>query len=100
MPITLRSGSTDTERMIPDGLRRIVFGLLVWMLGTIVLLSTIGLLTVERFFVASVVGLLAVKELTPPEIVSLRWRTWLNGILAVGILGVGYLTVKRILALM
>lgn len=85
--------------MIPNGLGRIVYGLLAWILGSIALLAGIGLLTVERLFVASLIGFLAVRELTSPQTVSPRWRTRLNWMLGAGLVIFAILMARQILAL-
>lgn len=86
--------------MIPDGLRRFALGWLAWTLGALLLLGAINLLTAERFFIASFLGFLAVRELTPPETATSRWRTPLYLILMAGSIGVAYIVIRQVIALL
>jgi threonine/homoserine/homoserine lactone efflux protein len=73
---------------------------LAWMLGAILLLALLGALTLELFFVVSLIGLLIAVELTASVRVTPRWRRRLRLIIAVGLLGFGLLVVRRILELL
>ena len=46
--------------------RRFVHAQLAWMLATVVVLATLESLTLELFFVLSLIGFLVVVELTAP----------------------------------
>ena len=70
------------------------------MLVTLVLLSGFGLLSLELFFLASLVGLLVLVELTSPVNVAPRWRARLKWILLLGLVGFGYVMIRRILAVL
>lgn len=76
---------------------RFVHAQLAWMLGVILLLALLGSLTVELFFVVSLIGLLIVVELTAPFRVTPRWRRRLWVIIGLGLLGFGVIVVRRIL---
>lgn len=67
------------------------------MIGAILVLGTMGWLTLETFFVISYLGFLVIIELTPPFTVTPQWRRRLLW-LVVGGLGVfGYIVIRRIL---
>lgn len=71
-----------------------------WMLATLVLLVVLNALTLELFFVISLIGLLIVVEFTAPFAVTPRWRARLRWIILLGLIGFGYVIVQRILALL
>jgi len=54
--------------------QRFIHGQLAWMLMVIVLLAVLDALTLELYFVLSLIGLLVVVELTAPFNVTPRWR--------------------------
>lgn len=70
-----------------------------WMLATILLLSLLDHLSLELFFVASLVGLLTTMELTASFNVAPRWRTRLRWVALVGLLGFGLVVVRRMLSI-
>ncbi|EMA58402.1 hypothetical protein [Halorubrum lipolyticum] len=80
--------------------RRFVYGVVAWMLGAIVLLTALGSLTLELFFVVSLIGLLVVVELTAPFNVTPRWRRRLLPVIGVGLAAFGYIVVRRILEIL
>lgn len=70
------------------------------MLGCLVLLAALGSLTLERYFVLSLIGFLVVLELTAPLNVTPRWRSRLRWIVAAGLLTFAAVVVRRILAVL
>jgi hypothetical protein len=70
---------------------------LAWMLGVIFLLALLGSLTIELFFVVSLIGLLIVVELTAPFRITPQWRKRLWVIIGLGLLGFGVIVIRRIL---
>ena len=70
---------------------------LAWMLGVILLLALLGSLTVELFFVVSLIGLLIIVELTAPFRITPRWRKRLWIVIGLGLLGFSVIVVRRIL---
>lgn len=80
--------------------QRFVYGVVAWMLAAIVLLSVLGSLSLELFFVVSLIGLLVVVELTAPFNVTPRWRRRLLPVIAVGLAGFGYIVIRRILEIL
>lgn len=79
---------------------RFVHGQVAWMLGVIVLLSALGSLELELFFVLSLIGLLVVVELTAPFNVTPRWRRRLIPIILLGLLGFAGIVIRRILEIL
>ena len=70
------------------------------MLASIVVLATIGSLSLELFFVLSLIGFLVVVELTSPVAVTPEWRRRLPWFIALGLLVFGYIVVRRILGIL
>jgi len=67
------------------------------MLGAVVLLSALDALALDLFFVVSLIGLLILIELTAPFSVTPRWRARLRWVILAGLIGFGYVLVRRIL---
>jgi hypothetical protein len=86
--------------MALDKRRRFVYALVAWMVSVILLLTTLGALELELFFVVSLIGLLVVVELTAPFNVTPRWRRRLLPIIFVGLAGFGYIVIRRILEIL
>ena len=76
---------------------RVVYGQITWMLTVILLMTLLGTLSVEAFFVLSVIGLLIVTGLTEPRAVRPGWRRRLRVLLLVGLAGLAYLVGRRAL---
>jgi hypothetical protein len=74
-----------------------VHGQLAWMLSVILLLALLDSLTVELFFVISLIGLLIVVELTAPFRITPQWRKRLWVLIGLGLLGFGVIVIRRIL---
>ena len=70
------------------------------MLATVVVLAAVGSLSLELFFVLSLIGFLVVVELTAPVAVTPAWRRRLVWIVALGLLVFGYVVVRRILEIL
>ena len=80
--------------------QRFVYGQTAWMLATIVGLAALDALSLELFFVVSLVGFLVVVELTAPFSVTPQWRSRLRWIILAGLAVFGYIVVRRILAIL
>lgn len=80
--------------------QQFVYGQTAWMLATIICLTLLGSLSLELFFVVSLIGFLVVVELTAPFSVTPRWRKRLRWIILLGLLGFGYIVVQRILSIL
>jgi len=80
--------------------QRFINAQLAWMLAAILALAALDSLTLELFFVVSLIGFLVVTELTAPFTVTPRWRARLKWLILLGLLGFGYIVIKRILAIL
>ena len=80
--------------------QRFIHGQTAWMLGTILALSLLNSLSMELFFVVSLIGFLVMVELTAPFNVTPRWRSRLKWLILLGLIGFAYIVVKRILAIL
>ena len=80
--------------------QRFVHGQTAWMLATIVGLAALDALSLELFFVVSLVGFLIVVELTAPFSVTPQWRSRLRWIVLAGLAVFGYIVVRRVLAIL
>jgi hypothetical protein len=74
-----------------------VYALTAWMLGTLLTLSILDAVAIERFFVATLVGFLVLFELTAPASVEPRWRARLKWLGVLGMVGFGYVVIDRVL---
>ena len=80
--------------------QRFVHGQTAWMLATIVGLAALDALSLELFFVISLVGFLVVVELTAPFSVTPQWRSRLRWIILAGLAVFGYIVVRRVLTIL
>lgn len=70
------------------------------MLATVLALALLSSLSLELFFVVSLIGFLVVTELTAPFAVTPRWRARLKWFVLLGLIGFAYVVVRRILAIL
>jgi len=70
------------------------------MLTAVILLSALSALTLDLFFVVSLIGFLVVVELTAAINVTPQWRARLKWVILAGLLGFGYIVVRRILEIL
>ncbi|ADJ13876.1 hypothetical protein C497_16897 [Halalkalicoccus jeotgali B3] len=70
------------------------------MLASVLALTLLGTLTVELFFVLSLIGFLVVTELTAPFAVTPQWRTRLKWLIGLGLLVFGAIVVRRIIEIL
>lgn len=80
--------------------QRLLVGQLGWMLATVFVLVLLGSLSLELFFVVSLIGFLVVVELTAPFAVTPQWRRRLKWIILLGLIGFGYIVIRRILEIL
>jgi len=80
--------------------QRLIIGHVAWAVGAVLVLSLLGALSLELFFVVSLIGFLILVELTAPFAVTPRWRRRLRWVIALGLLVFGYIVVQRILAIL
>lgn len=86
--------------MVTRHRQRFVHAQVVWMLGAIVVLSLLGSLSLELFFVLSLIGFLVVIELTASPTVTPQWRSRLIWFVVLGLLGFGAIVIRRILEIL
>lgn len=86
--------------MATQGRERFIRAQVAWMLASVVVLALLDALTLDLFFVASLVGFLIVVELTAPVNVPPAWRRRLRWITIGGLLGFGYIVLNRVLAIL
>ena len=79
---------------------RFIHAQTVWMLATIVVLTALGSMELELFFVLSLIGLLVIVELTAPITVTPKWRRRLPWFIAIGLLVFGGIVIRRILEIL
>lgn len=70
------------------------------MASAIVVLAAIEALSLELFFVVSLIGLLVVTELTAPLNVTPRWRKRVRVIIVLGLLVFAYVVARRIVEIL
>ena len=80
--------------------RRFIHGQTAWMLASVFALVLLDTLTLELFFVLSLIGFLVITELTAPFNVTPQWRTRLKWIIGLGLVVFGYIVVRRILEIL
>lgn len=86
--------------MVTGRRQRFVHGQVAWMLGTILVLTALGALSLSIFFVLSLIGLLVVIELTAPFAVTPRWRARLRWVILIGLCGFVYVVIRRIVEIL
>ncbi|RQH02271.1 hypothetical protein [Natrarchaeobius oligotrophus] len=77
-----------------------VYGQLAWMVATVLVLTVLGALSYELFFVLSLIGVLIVTELTAPVNVTPAWRRRLRWLIAIGLAGFAIVVTRRILEIL
>jgi hypothetical protein len=77
-----------------------IVGHTAWMLLSILALALLGALSLELFFVLSLIGFLVIVELTAPFSVTPDWRRRLRWLIVLGLIGFGYIVIRRILAIL
>lgn len=76
---------------------RFVRGQVIWMVATILALTALGAFSYDLFFTVSLLGLLAITELTAPVRVTPEWRQQLRWVIAFGLLIFVFIVARRIL---
>lgn len=77
-----------------------IHGVVAWSAGSALVLVLLNALSLELFFVVSLIGFLVVTELTAPFTITPTWRRRLKWIIGAGLLVFSYIVVKRILAIL
>ena len=70
------------------------------MLVCVLALALLDALSLELFFVLSLIGFLIVTELTAPLNVSPAWRRRLRWVIVAGLIGFAIIVVRRILEIL
>lgn len=65
--------------------QRFIHGQLAWMLVTLVLLAALEAVSLETFFLISLLGFLIITELTAPLNVTPTWRKRLRWVIFAGL---------------
>ncbi|WP_435181712.1 hypothetical protein [Halorussus sp. AFM4] len=78
--------------------QRFVHAQIAVMLAVALGLAALGRLTLEVFFIASLVGFLALIELTAPVNVTPEWRRRIRWLVVLGMLGFGVIVVRRVVS--
>lgn len=86
--------------MVTRRQRQFIHGQIAWMLAAMLALALLEALSLELFFVVSLIGFLVVTELTAPFAVQPRWRQRLKWFILLGLVGFTYIVVQRILAIL
>ncbi|KTG09022.1 hypothetical protein AUR64_14565 [Haloprofundus marisrubri] len=79
---------------------RFINAQLGWMLGVLLVLTLLESLTLELFFVCSLIGFLVIIELTAPFAVTPTWRKRLRWLIVLGLAVFGYIVIQRILSIL
>ena len=66
------------------------------MLGTLVALVALSALSLDLYFVVSLLGFLVVVELTAPLNLTPRWRRRLKWVVLAGLVVFGYIVGRRV----
>ncbi|WP_049998622.1 hypothetical protein [Halococcus sediminicola] len=80
--------------------QRFIYAQTAWMLAAIGGLALLGALSLELFFVVSLIGFLIIVELTAPFSVTPEWRSRLRWIILAGLAVFAYVVVRRVLAIL
>lgn len=77
--------------------QQFVYGQVSWMLATLLGLVALGALSVELFFIGSLLGFLVLFELYSPRNVAPKWRSRLKWFIVLGLLLFVYVMARRVL---
>jgi membrane protein implicated in regulation of membrane protease activity len=86
--------------MVTRRRQRFVHAQLAWMLVAVLCLSLLQALTLELFFVVSLIGFLVIVELTAPFAITPAWRRRLKWIIGAGLVVFAAIVIKRILEIL
>ncbi|WP_092695259.1 hypothetical protein [Halorientalis regularis] len=86
--------------MVTRRRQRFLHGQIAWMLSTLVLLAVLGALSLDLYFVVSLIGFLILVELTAPFNIMPQWRSRLKWPILLGLVGFAAIVVKRILEIL
>jgi hypothetical protein len=86
--------------MVTRRRQQFLHGQIAWMLSTLVLLAILGALSLDLYFVVSLIGFLVLVELTAPFNITPQWRSRLKWPILLGLVGFAAIVVKRILEIL
>lgn len=72
----------------------------LWMCSALLLLTALGALSLDLFFVLSLIGFLVLVELTAPFAVTPAWRARLKWIILGGLVVFAAIVLRRILEIL
>lgn len=76
---------------------RFVYWQMAWMIASVFVLAIFDALSLELFFLLSVLGLVIIADLTEPTVVTPAWRARLRVVLLLGLVGFTIVVVRRVL---
>lgn len=80
--------------------QQFIIGHVAWMLAVVLVLAVLDAVSLELFFVITLIGFLVVTELSAPINVRPAWRTRLRWLIAIGLVVFAIIVVRRILAIL
>lgn len=80
--------------------QRFIHANIAWMIASVLLLTLLQSLSLELFFVISLIGFLVITELTAPFSVTPTWRSRLKWLIGLGLVVFGYIVIRRILTIL
>ncbi|WP_092663809.1 hypothetical protein [Halorientalis persicus] len=86
--------------MVTRRRQQFLYGQIAWMLSTLVLLAVLGALSMDLYFVISLIGFLVLVELSAPFNITPQWRSRLKWPIFLGLIGFSAIVVKRILEIL
>lgn len=79
---------------------RFIHAQIAWSLSALLMLTILNTLTLEVFFVVSLIGLLIIIELTTLFRITPKWRKRLWVVIGLGLLGFGIIVIRRIVEIL
>ncbi len=79
---------------------RVVVALVAWMIVSLAMLSVLGLLTFEHYFIISYVGLLSIMHVYAPTDRQSRWWAVLRWVSIIGFVIFATLIYQRVIAVL
>lgn len=77
--------------------QRFVFGLLVWLLGSLTVYTILDILSLVGYFVSSLVGLIVMTEFVAPLYTKPKWYSRLRWMIMLGMVAFGWVFVSRVM---
>ena len=82
--------------MVTQRRERFIHAHVAWMLSTLVVLTALGSLSLELFFLLSLAGFFVIVELTAPVAVTPTWRRRIRWFILGGVTVFAYLVARRL----